>query len=853
MKTLSCILALLFAMAAQVTGQIIDPSTKAAVSAQVDGDAAKAITEIRQAIIQAEAKNERGEVARLEQRLVGLLVRAGQIQKARALAAKLSADQGPASLWAQRWLAALGTPRGDNEQEPDAIMDMLRVLETNDLKGPAGLQVQDLIFELGPDSDAALAAAIPKLNVTGMSNVLDALESRLERDAFAPLIVALCQSNHVVKRQIGASSLCYLSFDNLRPHLAELLQNNDIAVVSAALERLQSFGDKKTRGLSGIAEVLVAAARRCCFTPNRSRQDIGINSLRFEFLKNHAEVDVILLEVIEKGEDYYIAANAVALWISRRRENKENSAVVKLYESSSQWVKKRILLATTKADKSWGKIVDSGLADSKLKLAAAGAALKIGQVVPDALLLERFDREPRPSRKLATIANARQAISDELAREVLENVFQMEKTGRRPTNPTTVRQADKRARASIDFVLAHNPKVLWEMAGALLWSRANTRIEELCLQGKNAVLSRSILLRNPKRNLRQNNGFVARSQPLKLALACATQENFIDLVKVVTAYPFGFIGVFPDQVFEGIEKTIRAQHLRQYLQDIEESQWRMRPDHHRRICVLFLSQTKLSEEEHGTLIRNFILKHSKNEKLREFMAPLVYLLGFKGSQSKDFLWQLIEDFDGPIDAMAFGTLKRLKPKEKDLVALQLRGVRNLKCTAVFQGATPKSLRKDKDYQTLYFDRWVTNGPSTLDASQIGDLKIVEEAHQFATLKRLLVLEDYKKCNVILRARSWHGLLSDSEKLLPFYGDVLATSDNKQDEVELRKTAIYWLGRQFTIEAVEVLVEALRDSDKENAKQAKSAIERIKLYLQEKESLRQLKRDKKLIEMGLKVK
>ncbi len=825
----------------------VDPRVQAEIAAQVDGDATSAIRLLRRAIAKAEAKD----VSGLEQRLVALLVRQGRVEEARALAAKLTADQGPSGAWAERWLQALNLGRPDTSPG-DPIMSLLKILETNGLGDPAGQQARALLDALDASSDPLLAKAIPKLNFLGLTGAITVVQERLKRPNFAPLIRELCESDDVIKRQCAANWLSSFGFNNVSPLLGFLLEHKDLGMVDAALQFLTGVGDEYKKARIKHEVSILAGARRCFASPDDGKKWTALTVIEFEFPNLQKQREEFLLEIMkgEDGKEY--GRDAVGVWFKQKRKQNQLKDVNAFYSTSPAWLKIEIFDLIGPGDMILADIVRDGLTRKDLVDAATGAALVLGLHLSDEVLLKKFMAQSDPNNRLGSIANVKGNMGDALAQEILKNVFTIE-SKTRVTNPTITKILEKRLVDHIDFVLERNPQVLWQEAGRLLNTRAWPRIVELGQQGENEVLCRSLL--EASKDVVFSNYMLSNDyfEHLRLATACATKANFLDFV-VFNSRVLRNRSVYPSVTkwcLDRIRGIVTPKDLESYLQFLDTSKLQRAWVSHKTICWT-LKKMGLGKETNALIIRRFVDKNIGDATKHRYFPGLLDLLGRYDKSSEPYLWKLINENDGVVEEAAFQGLKTKYEEDDGFLDLHMRALGNSQCDAVFLSQDQR-LKENKEYQTLLFEQWIQRGSKKKAALGLMDLRFIPQERLIAVLMSILAAKDVDKCYAILVEMFNAGISLGDGAFLPFFAQVIEYRDSKSAIESLQELAVEGLSQQFSIESLKILVEALRLSDRDNAKAAKAAIEKIRLYLREKAALLEMEINQKLIEAGRRTK
>ncbi len=184
--------------------------------------------------------------------------------------------------------------------------------------------------------------------------------------------------------------------------------------------------------------------------------------------------------------------------------------------------------------------------------------------------------------------------------------------------------------------------------------------------------------------------------------------------------------------------------------------------------------------------------------------------------------------------------------------LHMRALGNSQCDAVFLSQDQR-LKENKEYQTLLFEQWMQRGSKKNAALGLMDLRFIPQERLIAVLMSTLAAKDVDKCYAILVEMCNAGISLGDGAFLPFFAQVIKYRDSKSAIESLQELAVEGLRQQFSIESLKILVEAQRLSDPDNAKDAKVAIEKIRLYLSEKAALQEMEINQKLIEAGRRTK
>ena len=455
MRITAALLAIVLLQNSNLWGQELDAGKKAEVQVQIDGNAKLAIRTLRRAIALAD----RGGVAELEKKLVAVLVREGLVTEARAVAAKLAADQGPAAAWSKRWLKALGTTETASSEE-DHLMGILRVFETKGPNDPAARHAVDFIYKLGEDSDESLAQAIPNLSPIGIGGALSVISGRLERPVFIPMIMKLCRSEVAVTRHIVSVHLEEFKYEYAKPHLPELLQHSDLTVVAATFEFLSGLAYDSPKIITELSEPIIEAAKRCIAAKDDQIQSQGMMALGFESLRRNPLLPAILEPSMKRMNPTDLEASAVEIWMESHAKESDQESVWQMYKDSHPWV--QIAMLGWSSERTLGatkKMIAEALKKKDHEISVLAAAGRTRLPLSDQDLKKIFLAETNPRKRLKRIAYIDRQINDDLAAAVLRNIRSIDVHSRQAPNVRkwSVVEARKYTKSHIEFLVKRNP------------------------------------------------------------------------------------------------------------------------------------------------------------------------------------------------------------------------------------------------------------------------------------------------------------------------------------------------------------------------------------------------------------
>ena len=253
----------------------------------------------------------------------------------------------------------------------------------------------------------------------------------------------------------------------------------------------------------------------------------------------------------------------------------------------------------------------------------------------------------------------------------------------------------------------------------------------------------------------------------------------------------------------------------------------------------FYGQVEISASEYGVVLRDSINHFlARNEhRTASFLIPL---LSQQEEDQSEYLWQLMDDHGEAIESAVFEAIhdgcKTAQQRQKAI----RKGLNHKKCFLAFKYLRMPNHRNDKDLQTVGFDQWLLD-PRSDNHNFPGSYAQIENEQKISGFKGAFSAKRYGACSFVLKQipRSKDG------DLLPQYKMVIDSRDFRsrkfRNQVIQRLSSFSQTSGLSQIEAIEVLVEALRDSDSTNASDAARGIGRIKLYLKEKAELLLIKK------------